>query len=294
MTTQSFQPQISTADEPPIYFLGLPTIIRATAQTTNDAFGLVEQVMPPGFESPYHTHRLEDEAFYVLDGEMAFVCDGNWTIAGPGAFVVGPRNLPHGFKVRGDHPARMLLLCTPGRFVDFVVEMSEPTPAPPDMARLVALAAKYSIDILGPLPEHPSGLAGSKAQTFASLQEEVDAVRARHIAAVNAGDVEAALEIYAPDAAVMPSGQPILNRALLRAWFTHVFTNFSLQKFEIRPDAAEQHGDTVIEHGKWSATLHPRNGSPSQRVGGTYLSVYGRLADGTVRVTRDIFNGMPG
>jgi hypothetical protein len=84
---------------------------------------------------------------------MAFVCDGNWTIAGPGTYVFGPRNIPHGFKVLGDVPARMLLLCIPGGFAQFVVEMSEPTPAPPDMAKLVALAAKYSIDILGPLPE---------------------------------------------------------------------------------------------------------------------------------------------
>jgi quercetin dioxygenase-like cupin family protein len=147
------EPHVSMADEPPIYFLGLPTIVRATDQTTNGAFGLVEQVMPPGFASPYHTHRLEDEAFYVLEGEMAFVCDRNWTTAGPGTYVFGPRNLPHGFKVLGDKPARMLLLCAPGGFAQFVLEMSEPTPAPPDMGRLAALAAKYSVDILGPLPE---------------------------------------------------------------------------------------------------------------------------------------------
>ena len=37
--------------------------------------------MPPRFASPYHTHRRADEAFYVLDGELAFVCDGRWTVA---------------------------------------------------------------------------------------------------------------------------------------------------------------------------------------------------------------------
>jgi len=294
MTTQSLQPQVSTAEEPPIYFLGLPTILRATAQTTNGAFGLVEQVMPPGFESPYHTHHLEDEAFYVLEGEMAFVCDGIWTMARTGTYVFGPRNLPHGFKVLGDTPARMLLLCTPGGFADFVVEMSEPTPAPPDMVRLVALAAKYSIDILGPLPDRPTPAEWTNARMSASLLEGVDGVRARHVAAINAGDLEAALDIFAPDAAVMPPGQPALHGPSLRAWFTHVFANFSLQGFEIRADAVEQSGNTAIEHGSWSATLQPKNGSPSQPVGGTYLTTYARLADGSVRVTRDIFNGMPG
>ena len=46
MTTQTLSPQRGTAEEQPIYFLGLPTILRATAQTTNGAFGLVEQGMP--------------------------------------------------------------------------------------------------------------------------------------------------------------------------------------------------------------------------------------------------------
>src|SRR5262245_11531152 len=153
MITQALQPYFNTSEEAPIYFLGLPTILRATAQQTNGAFGLVEQVMPQGFASPYHTHRLEDEAFYVVDGEMAFVCDGKWTTARAGTYVFGPRNIPHGFKVLGDAPARMLLLCAPGGFDQFVVEMSEPAPGPPDMAKLMRLAAKYSIDILGPLPE---------------------------------------------------------------------------------------------------------------------------------------------
>jgi hypothetical protein len=63
--------------------------------------------------------------------------------------------IPHGFKVIGDSAARMLLLCTPGGFEQFVVEMSVPTPAPPDMAKLVAVAAKYQIEIQGPLPEQP-------------------------------------------------------------------------------------------------------------------------------------------
>ena len=155
MTAQALQPHVNTADEPPIYFLGLPTILRATRQTTNGAFGLVENLMPAGFASPYHTHHLEDEAFYVLEGEMAFVCAGNWTRARPGTYVFGPRNIPHGFKVLGDAPARLLLLCAPGGFEQFVVEMSEAAPAPPDMPKLMAVAAKYQVDIHGPLPEEP-------------------------------------------------------------------------------------------------------------------------------------------
>ena len=147
MITQVLQPYVNTSTEPPLYFLGLPTILRATGQTTNGAFGLVENLMPPGFASPYHTHHLEDEAFYVLEGDMAFVCGGNWITATRGTYVFGPRGIPHGFKVLGDGPARLLLLCAPGGFEQSVVEMSEPAPAPPDMAKLLAMAAKYKISV---------------------------------------------------------------------------------------------------------------------------------------------------
>src|SRR5262249_57704089 len=122
----------------------------------------------------------------------------------------------------------------------------------------------------------------------------VDRMRGEHVAAVNAGDVEGAVSVFAPDAAVMPPGRPTLQGPALRLWYTEVFGNFSLRGFEIRPDAVDEFGIAVIEHGNWSATLQPKDGSPSQAVGGTYLTAYARLADGSVRGIRDIFNGMPG
>jgi len=149
----------NTREDAAFRFLGIPTLMRSTAETTNGAFGLMEHgEMPVGFASPYHTHRREDESFYVLEGEMAFVCDGKWLNAGPGTFVYGPRDLAHGFKVIGSSPARMLLMCTPGGFEGFVLEQKTPIaepPSPPDMAMLAMLAAKYGIDVHGPLPEAP-------------------------------------------------------------------------------------------------------------------------------------------
>jgi hypothetical protein len=70
-------------------------------------------------------------------------------------FVYGPREIPHGFKVIGHSPARMLIMCTPAGFERFVLEQTTPIaepPSPPDMGKLMMLAAKYGIDIHGPLP----------------------------------------------------------------------------------------------------------------------------------------------
>ncbi len=156
MTAPNQLPYSNTRNDSAVRFLGLPTLMRSTGESTNGAFGLMEHwEMPPGFASPYHRHHLEDEAFYVLEGEIAFVCDGKWMKGGPGAYVFGPRKIPHGFKAVGTGPARMLLLCSPAGFENFVLELSVPFADlhPPDMAKLMATAAKYQIDILGPLPQ---------------------------------------------------------------------------------------------------------------------------------------------
>ncbi len=143
----------------PFRFLGLPTRILSTGETTGGAFGLLEHWdMPPGWATPYHTHHREDEAFYVLEGELAIVSDGKWSLAGLGSYVFAPREIPHGFKVSGAAPAKMLVLCAPAGFEHFVlaqaVDIALP-PGPPDMAKLMELAASYHIDIHGPLPEQP-------------------------------------------------------------------------------------------------------------------------------------------
>ena len=143
-------------------FFGLPTFLRASSANTEGRFFMVEQPsMPPGAASPYHTHRHEDEMFYVVDGEVAVVLDGQWSKAGPGTFVFGPRGVPHGFQVVGSSPARLLVMGMPGGFENFVLELAEPAgtpPSPPDLGRVVTVAARYGIEIHGPLPAMPDSL----------------------------------------------------------------------------------------------------------------------------------------
>jgi len=157
--TQTRRPYLKTSQDVAFQFFGSPTVLHATGEQTDGRFFLLESIsMPPGLASPYHRHHNEDEAFYVLEGRMRFVCDGEWMDAGPGTWVYGPREIPHGFKVVGTEPARMLLMCAPAGFEKFVVELSAPldaAPAPPDMARLADAAARFNIDLLGPLPDDP-------------------------------------------------------------------------------------------------------------------------------------------
>jgi quercetin dioxygenase-like cupin family protein len=145
---------------PAVWFLNTLAIMKATASQTGGAFGLIEQVAPVGTGSPYHVHHAEDETFYILDGELEFISEGRRFLSGAGGYVFLPRDIPHGFRVVGGSPARFLILITPGGFEGFVTAIGEPTSdlrvpemTTPDMPKLAALAAKYRLEILGPLPE---------------------------------------------------------------------------------------------------------------------------------------------
>jgi quercetin dioxygenase-like cupin family protein len=156
------QPQALDAEEgPAFWFLNNLITVKATSESTGGAYSLCHQVSPPGSATPYHLHRMEDEAFYILDGESTFICDGKKTIARSGDYLFLPRGIPHGIRVTGSTPTTMLIFAMPGTgFVGMMEEMGEPAkerllppPSPPDIERLKRLCEKYLIDILGPLPE---------------------------------------------------------------------------------------------------------------------------------------------
>jgi mannose-6-phosphate isomerase-like protein (cupin superfamily) len=160
MTTLSNQPYALARDEgTAIWFLGTLVVMKATSEQTGGAFGLIENLMPADFAGPYHVHHAEDEAFWVLEGTVTFVCGNQTVTGGPGTFVYGPRDVPHGLRAEGTTPARILLQNLPGGFEHFFRDMGEPAqaltlppPGPIDMEKLVALGRKYHFEILGPLP----------------------------------------------------------------------------------------------------------------------------------------------
>ena len=140
-----------------IWFLRNRMTIKATAESTGGAYGLVESLVAPGFSPPLHVHHREDEAFWVLEGEVTMCCGDKTFRAGAGAFVFLPRDVPHTFVVEGDKPARMLTLLTPGGGEGFFVQAGRPPehdglpPAtPPDIPTLKRVGDLFGAEIVGP------------------------------------------------------------------------------------------------------------------------------------------------
>lgn len=140
------------------WFLGTLVTIKSSGRTTDGRVSVMENLAPQGSGSPLHVHSREDEWFYIVEGELTFWVGGETIVAPAGSFVYGPRGIPHTFTVTSPE-ARFLLVVEPAGFEDFLRALSEPAetlsipPAvtePPDMNVMVAKAAEYGLEILGP------------------------------------------------------------------------------------------------------------------------------------------------
>jgi quercetin dioxygenase-like cupin family protein len=146
-----------------IWFLGLLATIKASGDTTGGRVAVIDHLAPQGAGSPLHVHHNEDEWFYITEGELTFWLGGKVTTAPVGSFVYGPRDIPHTFTVTSPQ-ARFLVAVEPAGFEQFMRALSVPAtartiPPPtvprPSMERVIATAAQYRIEIIGP-PGIPS------------------------------------------------------------------------------------------------------------------------------------------
>jgi len=134
--------------------LGVTHLYKATGAETAGAFSLWEDVVPPGTGAPSHTHAREDEAFYVLSGEIQVEFEGasEPRRVGPGGFFFGPRHRRHGYRNVSDRPARVLVLCTPSCGLDqmFAEVNAADAQGMPGFEKLAAITAKYGVTLEPP------------------------------------------------------------------------------------------------------------------------------------------------
>lgn len=144
---------------------------KATAAETGGAFILMEDRMEGGKVTPYHRHSNEDEAIYVLEGELLVDVEGEQTAVGQGGFFFAPRGVAHAFMVTSES-AHVLALQTPGTGESFYRDAGEAVHSaadaarPPDWARLRQVAERSEcIELLGPPPFEAAQQAASGASS---------------------------------------------------------------------------------------------------------------------------------
>jgi quercetin dioxygenase-like cupin family protein len=129
--------------------LGARVAIKATSEQTGGVFNLFEVSCPPDYATPLLIHYTEDVAIYVLEGALTFFWGSEKKRADAGSYFYQPRGTPHGFRAEGAMPARILYMTIPAGFDRFVIERKRPD----SKSEAETDAARYKIEVLGPLPE---------------------------------------------------------------------------------------------------------------------------------------------
>ena len=94
--------------------LGNVEFLARTADTPRFNFGIIE--IAAGRVLDAHVHHEEDDAFYILEGELTFFFGDREAAAPAGTFVLVPPGVEHGFRNEGSTPVRMLNVHAPAGF----------------------------------------------------------------------------------------------------------------------------------------------------------------------------------
>jgi quercetin dioxygenase-like cupin family protein len=87
------------------------------ARTTDTPrFNLGIITFAAGRELESHVHHEEDDSFYILDGEIVFVVEGEEIRAPAGTFVLIPPGVEHGFRNDTEDVVRILNIHAPAGF----------------------------------------------------------------------------------------------------------------------------------------------------------------------------------
>lgn len=85
----------------------------ATIKIGREELSLIEFELEPGFEGPPpHSHDDQVDSFYVLEGEVEFLMEGEKLLLGAGSFVAAPPGIVHTFA-GGPGPSRLLNVHAP-------------------------------------------------------------------------------------------------------------------------------------------------------------------------------------
>jgi quercetin dioxygenase-like cupin family protein len=140
-----------------VWSLGGRFTLKVGEEDAAGRFALVETLAFRATEPPLHIHHKEDEAWYILDGQMTFYVGDAVLEADEGSFVFAPSGIAHTFTVDVE-PTRVLVFASPAGFEQFAVELGDPatsdTPpaglAVPGPDVLGPVAERYGIEIVGP------------------------------------------------------------------------------------------------------------------------------------------------
>jgi len=127
--------------------------VYADGDTSDGSFSLIETDEPDaGIGPPLHIHRDCAEAFFVLAGAYRMFVDDRTFECAVGSFIYIPRGVRHTF-VNTAADSRKLNLYTPSAMVGYFDDLAAGLRSGMDEAALDAIASRYAMEVVGPIPE---------------------------------------------------------------------------------------------------------------------------------------------
>ncbi len=146
----------STASLEPIAIGGLSVryLIDGTATKSMGVFEL--SVAPGSNVPPPHSHTLNEECVYALEGVLRYSIDGLARDLSPGEWAYSPRGSVHAFSNPHKETARALIVLTPDLGAQYFHDVAAVVNAggPPDRSKLLAVMTRYGL-VPAPPPQVP-------------------------------------------------------------------------------------------------------------------------------------------
>jgi quercetin dioxygenase-like cupin family protein len=146
----------------------LDTLVVRHRMATANLPVVLEMTLPVGAAPPLHIHDSYDDSAYVLAGAMVVRTGDDLAMVGPGAWISTPRGVPHGFRVVGDRPARILTVHENDSFMALICALGMPADAMvlpavgdgPKADEVFRVFAAHDVAVIGP------SLTEDEARTF--------------------------------------------------------------------------------------------------------------------------------
>ena len=131
---------------------GQPLAFLVTGEDSRHT-SMFEWTMPARFSTGLHVHRVQEETFYVLDGECEWQIGDRLVRALPGTYVFIPPGVPHNIANPSDRPARVLMTVSPPGHEHYFEELAKMvvSGARPNAEAIADLRSRFDTDQLSAL-----------------------------------------------------------------------------------------------------------------------------------------------
>ena len=130
---------------------GKPMTFLVTGEDTRHT-SMFDWTLPAGFSTGRHVHRVQEETFYMLEGECEWHVGDDVVRAMPGAYLFIPPGVAHNITNVSDKPARVLMTVSPPGHEHYFEELAKLTAnGAPDAKAISDLRARFDTDQLSAL-----------------------------------------------------------------------------------------------------------------------------------------------